>query len=310
MKLVGMDIGELRGWAALMDKAMIASLVATIVAVAALGITTWLSYRFSGAVRAHEQAAFDRYKGIEGHSAELERDVATARERMSTLEQEVTAARERTAMLEREASAARDRATAYGQAAREANERASRADRETAAAGEKERAAQLDAAEIRQRLDELGKRVREATAVAPSQVTTTEAAPPVQAEPSSPAVASLRKYAGTRAAIFVVDQVADAPAAAAAISATLGDAGWATGTWKWSGVAGIFGVVVLVRQGSDPATDEAASALAEALRGAGFSATKADWPAEWHRFRGMLDGPQTPGPTDGSIRIVVGTKPR
>jgi len=309
MKLVGMDIGELRGWAAFMDKAMIASLIATIVAVAALGITTWLSYRLSGAVRAHEQAAFDRYKGMEGQSAQLERDVATARERMSTLEQEVTAARERAATLEQEASAARERAETYGQAARDANERAVRADRDIAAASAKERAAQLDAEEIRQRLAELGKRVREATERGPDQAApaSVAASPPKEA---SPIVAGLRKYAGTRAAVFVVDQVADAPAAAATISAYLGDAGWASQTWKWSGVAGIFGVVVLVKQGSDPATDEAASALAEALRAAGFSATKADWPAEWHRFRGMLDGPQTPGPTEGAIRIVVGTKPR
>ena len=136
--LMSMDINDLRGWAAFMDKAVIASLVATIVAVAALGITTWLSFRFSGAVRAQEQAFFDRYKGMEGHSVQLERDVGTARERVSTLEQEVamargrmaaleqqvTAARERAATLEQEASAARERAETYGQAAHEANERA------------------------------------------------------------------------------------------------------------------------------------------------------------------------------------------
>ena len=51
-KLVSMDIDQLRGWAAFMDRAMIVSLIATIMAVAALGITTWLSLRFSGAVRA------------------------------------------------------------------------------------------------------------------------------------------------------------------------------------------------------------------------------------------------------------------
>jgi hypothetical protein len=37
-----------------MDRAMIVSLIATIVAVTALGITTWLSFRFSGALRAHD----------------------------------------------------------------------------------------------------------------------------------------------------------------------------------------------------------------------------------------------------------------
>src|SRR5438128_7520607 len=146
--LVSMDINELRSWAAFMDRAVIASLIATIVAVSALGVTTWLSFRASGAVRAHEQAVFDQYKGMEGHSVQLERDVATARERVSTLEQEVatargraaaleqqvSATRERAATLEQDGSAARERAETYGQAARDANERAPAADRETAPA--------------------------------------------------------------------------------------------------------------------------------------------------------------------------------
>ena len=77
-----------------MDRAVIVSLIATVMAVAALGITTWLSFRFSGAVRAHEHAVLDRYKGMESHSVQLEQDVATARERVSTLEQEVATARQ------------------------------------------------------------------------------------------------------------------------------------------------------------------------------------------------------------------------
>src|SRR5262249_9343328 len=130
--MVDMDINELRGWAAFMDKAAIASLIVTVVAVATLGITTWLSFRFSAAVRAHEQAVFDRYKGMEGQRVStLEQEVATAQGRTAALEQQVTAARERAATLEREASAARERADAYGQAAREANDRVARADRET-----------------------------------------------------------------------------------------------------------------------------------------------------------------------------------
>ena len=153
-----------------MDRAVIASLIATIMAVSALGITTWLSFRASGAVRAHEQAVVDQYKANVGHSAQLERDIATARERASMLEQEVATARERTAALEQqvseaheraatreqEASAARERAETYGQAAREANERATQADREIADATAKERAAELDVEEIRRRLAALG----------------------------------------------------------------------------------------------------------------------------------------------------------
>ena len=79
-KPVNMDIDQLRGWASIMDKAMIASLVATLLAVSALGITTFLSFRYSGAVRAHEQSALDRYRGLESQAAEHEREASAARE--------------------------------------------------------------------------------------------------------------------------------------------------------------------------------------------------------------------------------------
>jgi hypothetical protein len=327
-----MDINQLRGWATFMDRAVIVSLVATIMAVAALGITTWLSFRFSGAVRAHEQAVLDGYKGAEGHSVQLEHDVAAARERMSTLEQEVATARQRSAALEQqvaaarekaaaveqEASAARERAEASGQATRDANERAARADRETAEATAKERALELDAAEIRQRLAELGQQVRKAAEQAPKPAeqatkpaeSPAETATPGGDKPSSLVVESLRRYAGTKVAVFVVDRVTDAPAAGAEISTDLTDAGWEPQTWKWTGVAGIFGVVVLVREGSDPATNEAASTLVEQLRANAFSASKGDWPADWRLYRGTLDGPKAPAPTDAPIRIVIGVKPR
>jgi hypothetical protein len=309
-KLVSMDIDQLRGWAAFMDRAMIVSLIATIMAVAALGITTWLSFKFSGAVRAHEHGVIDRYKGMESHSVQVEQDVAAVRERAAALEQEV--------------STARERAAAFEQAAREANERAAQAARESAAASEKARPPRFDTAEIKQRLADLGKLVREATAraVDPTQGSATETPRPVQGEGTpesavasrdgkpSPIVSSLRKYAGAKAAVFVLDQVSDAPIVGSTISAYLSDAGWAPQTWKWAGVAGILGVVVLIKEGSDPATYEAASTLVEALRSAGFNATKGDWPADWRRFRGALDGPQTPGPTEAPIRIVIGAKPR
>ena len=327
-KLVSMDIDQLRGWATFMDRAMIVSLIATIMAVAALGVTTWLSFRFSGAVRAHEHAVIDRYKGMESHSVQVEQDVAAAGQRAAALEQEVSTARGRAVALEQEASTARERAAAFEQAAREANERAAQAARESAAASEKARTPRFDAAEIKQRLVDLGKLVREATtrAVDPTQGSATETPRPVQGPVQgegipesaaasrdgqpSPIVSSLRKYAGTKAAVFVLDQVSDAPVVGSTISAYLGDAGWAAQTWKWTGVAGILGVVVLIKEGSDPATVEAASTLVEALRSTGFNATKGDWPADWRRFRGALDGPQTPGPTEAPIRIVIGAKPR
>jgi hypothetical protein len=294
-----MDIEQLRGWATFMDRAMIASLIATIVAVAALGITTWLSFRFSGAVRAHEYAAIHRYKVEMGkHAAELEQEVSRARERTLELEQ----------------------------AASSADARAAQAARETAAAAEKARTAEIDAEEVRKRVAELGKQVREAAARAPDpapapavapetppparqEVAPESAAPSREAEPS-PIVASLKKYAGTKAAVYVLDEAPDAPAVAATISGTLSDAGWAPLTWTWTGVGGIVGVVVLIKDGSDPATDEAASAILEALRTAGYNAAKGNWPADWRRFRGTLNGPQSPGPTEAPIRIVVGARAR
>ena len=47
-KPVNMDIDQLRGWASIMDRAMIVSLVVTILAGSALGITTFLAFRYSG----------------------------------------------------------------------------------------------------------------------------------------------------------------------------------------------------------------------------------------------------------------------
>jgi hypothetical protein len=50
-KLVSMDIDQLRAWVAFMDRAMMVSLIATIMAVAALGVTTWLSFPLRAANR-------------------------------------------------------------------------------------------------------------------------------------------------------------------------------------------------------------------------------------------------------------------
>lgn len=337
-KPVNMDIDQLRGWASIMDKAMIASLVATILAVAALGTTTFLSFRYSGAIRAHEQAALDQYKGLESQAAQREQEASAAREQAAALERAIATERDRTAKLEREVSLARDQATALAQeaekarernlaleqAAREATERATQAPRASAAPAETARAPLFDAAEIRRRLADLGKLVKDATTRTPEPVMEPpvkepvaekppEATPPVAAVPAvplSPFATSLQRFSGTQAAIFVLGQITDAPAIGTTLSTDLGQAGWLPQTWTWGGVAGIFGVVVLVRDGSDPAVHEAAAALVEALGKAGFNASKGDWPANWGRFRGTLNGPQTPSPTDAAIRIVVGEKAR
>lgn len=298
-KPVNMDIEQLRGWATFMDRAMVVSLVATVLGVTALATTTWLSIRIGGDVRAHEQAAFDRYKAEMGkHAVELEQKVATARER--TLE------------LER--------------AAADANARAVQAARESATSREQARSAEIDAEEVRKRVAELGKLVREAKASAPDSTQAMGAETPqskaevapesaaasqeVPPSPTLPIVASLRKYAGTKAAVYVLDDAPDASAVGATISGYLSDAGWVPLTWTWTGVGGIVGVVVLIKDGSDQATNEAASAAVDALRLAGFNAAKGDWPADWRRFRGTLNGPQSPGPTEAPIRIVIGAKAR
>jgi hypothetical protein len=270
------------------------------------------------------------------HAVELEQKVSTARERATELEQKAAAARERALELEQKMSTAQGRTTELEQAAAEANARAAQAARESATSREQARSAEIDAEEVRKRVAELAKLVKEAGARPPAPeptqapavetpqpreeaapqtaVAAPEArpAPPSPASPPSPIVESLRKYAGTKAAVYVIGEVQDAPPVGATISGILGEAGWAPATWTWSGVGGIFGVVVLIKDGSDPATNEAAAALVEALRTAGFNAAKGDWPtgAGWGRFRGMLNGPQTPGPTEASIRIVVGAKAR
>jgi hypothetical protein len=298
-KLVTMDIEQLRGWATFMDRAVVASLIATLVAGAALGITTWLSFRFSGAVFAHEYAAIHLYKVEVGqHIADLKKEVSRARER----------------------------AYEFEQAAAEASARAAQAERESATGNEKARTAEVGVEDVRKRIAELLSKAtapnpatRIVAAEPPPPVTKDElasesdtpsaAAPPLPTPPSA-IVASLKKYAGTKAAVYVLDEASDAPAVGAAISGYLGDAGWAPLTWTWTGVSGILGVVVLIKDGNDPVTDEAASAVFDALRSAGFNAAKGNWPADWRRFRGTLNGPQTPGPTEAPIRIVVGSKAR
>src|SRR5262249_54536075 len=148
-------------------------------------------------------------------------------------------------------------------------------------------------------------------AAAPVSAPATREAPPSPTSPPpSPIVASLAKYAGTKAAVWTLDEAADAAAIGATLSGQLGDAGWVPLTWSWAGVGGILGVAVLIKDGSDPATNEAASALVEALRSAGFNAAKANWPADWRRYRGTLNGPPTPDPADAPIRIVIGAKAR
>lgn len=277
-----MEIHQLRGWAELMDKAMIVSLVVAAIAVAALGATTWLSIRYNGAVRAHDNAALGRYKveaadhaaKLEDHAAKLEKEVASATERNAALERTVAEAEER-------ANQARKQAAGLEKAAADAK---------------------IETDEARLALERAKPPSGE-----PNRETSRETS---REAPTSPIVASLARYAGTKAAIFALEEAPDAAEVGSSINALLGEAGWTSSTWKWTGVSGIVGVVVLTKEGRDPATDEAAAAIVGAFRSAGFNTAKADWPADWRRFRGSLVGPQTPNPTDAPIRVVIGARSR
>jgi hypothetical protein len=275
-KLLGMDIHDLRGWAEFIDKAVIASLVVAAIAGLALGVTTWLSIRFNGALRTQQDAAVDRYKvEADRHAAGLEKEAALARDRSAQLEKAVADANQRAATSENDAAQARKRAVELEKTVEDANTRTA----ETRLALESSKAPRANP-----RADPEGQK--------------------------SQMVASLAKFAGAKAAVYVVDEAPDAEAVGSSINAILTDAGWTSLVWKWTGVGGIVGVVVLTKEGIDPATDEAAAGLVGALGSAGFNAAKADWPADWRRYRGTLNGPQAPGPTEAPIRVVIGAKAR
>ena len=162
---------------------MIASLVATLLAVTALGITTFLSFRYGNAVRSHEQAALARYKGIEDEAAQREREAVAARERVATLEREIAATRDRAAMIEQQVAAAREQAAEFEKAAREATERATQAATESKPAPESARAPLFDAAEIRRRFADLGKLVRDATTRPPESMPAPAPGPEAASDP-------------------------------------------------------------------------------------------------------------------------------
>jgi hypothetical protein len=130
--------------------------------------------------------------------------------------------------------------------------------------------------------------------------------PPAGPQP----IGSLQKFAGTKVAIYAVDEVPEAAEVGSWINMLLSEAGLSSSTWKWAGVSGMAGVVVLTKEGVNPSMDQAAVATVDILRSAGFNAVKASWPmdADWRRFRGTLSGPQSPDPTEAPIRVVIGAR--
>jgi hypothetical protein len=305
---MSMDIHRLHGWAEFMDKATVASLVVVVIGVAALVVTSWLSARFSAAVRFEEQAAIERYKDdLARHASELQQDLNASKAQNARLQDAVA----------------------------DADQRATQAIRENATANQRAAALENDAAQAKKRADELEKRVGDAKSrsVEPEKATDArgdakgdakgradgaDEARPAAEDPAKPRaktdpqksqiVTSLSKFAGTKAAVYVVEEAPEATTIGFSINSVLSDAGWASSVWNWTGVSGILGVVVLVRQGSDSSIEAAAATFTDTLRSAGFNAAQGGWPADWRKYRGTLTGPQTPAPTDAPIRIVIGAK--
>jgi hypothetical protein len=277
-----MDIYQLRGWAEFMDKGMLVSLVVAAIAVAALGATTLLSIKYHSALRVQENAVLEQYN-VEAadHAAKSEKESELARADIALLKKNLADVAERAARAEEHAI---DLEKRIG----DTNALSTRAEKETLeskASDPKERAPNRDAAPAPE-----GSRNSDRS--------------------KSSLVESLAKFAGKKAAIYTLGEAPDAAEAGSLINAALTEAGWVSSTWKWTGVSGIVGLVVLTKEGNDRVIDEAAASIVDALRLAGYNAVKADWPADWSKYRGTLIGPELPLPTEAPIRIVIGAKSR
>ena len=278
-----MDIHQLRGWAEFMDKGMLVSLVVAAIAVAALGATTLLSIKYHSALGVQENAVIEQYR-VEAadHAAKSEKESESARAQIALLEKNFADVAERAARAEEHAI---DLEKRIG----DANARSTGAEKETL------ESKALDPKELAPN--------RDAAPAAPE-------GSPNSDRSKSPLVESLAKFAGKKAAIYTLGEAPDAAEAGSLINAALTEAGWASSTWKWTGVSGIVGLVVLTKEGNDRVIDEAAASIVDAFRLAGYNAVKADWPADWSKYRGTLTGPQLPLPTEAPIRIVIGAKSR
>jgi hypothetical protein len=211
-----------------------------------------------------------------------------------------------------------DRATEYtAQVEKEVSslgERSSRLEKDYAKAHEKAEADRTQIARLESALEaavartaNLEKEVATAKAGNDKSLSAVEPLKP----PARPLPAGiLQQFGGTRVAIYTVDEVPEAADVGSSINMLLTEAGLSSSTWKWAGVSGMAGVVVLTKEGVNPSMDQAAVATVDILRSAGFNAVKANWPtdADWRRFRGTLSGPPTPDPTEAPIRVVIGAR--
>jgi len=273
-----MDMLHLRGWVDLLDRATLVALVVATIAIVTAGATTWLSFKYRAAGMP-DIDDFNRSKlEAVNHAKELQNEIDSVRERSAQLERAIVQANERTA-------AAREQIVELESTIESAKAHA--------AAGRKDAGNPEPGSE----------QGRSAGQQAKAPITT-------RGGQQHQTVGSLTKFTGMKAAVYALDEAPDALEAGSSINAMLAEAGWVSSMWKWTGVSGIVGVVVLTKEGIDPSIDQAAATTVEGFRSAGFNAARASWPrdADWRKFRGTLSGPQSPDPTEAPIRIVVGAK--
>lgn len=268
-----MEVHHFRGWAEFADKATIIALTVAALAILAAGAMNWVSHTYNKRLDVHAGETH----GWDAANAELEKKLALLRERSDQLDKALADSDERAA-----------------------------ADRKQIAA--LERAVEATAA----RSAELDKQVAmmKAAAVERSRAQASKEEPNKVDGKHLQLVDSLQKFAGTKAAILSVDDAPDAAKVGSSINDLLTEAGWVSAKWKWAGVSGMTGILVLTKEGIDPSIDQAATATVGVMRSAGFNAIKASWPidADWRRFRGTLSGPDSPAPTEAPIRIVIGAR--
>jgi hypothetical protein len=285
-KVIGMDIHHLREWAEFMDKAMIIALVIAALAAAAVGVTTWLSIKFNGAVRSEENATFDKYKvESDKRAAELEKEAALARERSAHLESGVADANERAAEANRESAKANERAATLEEAAAQAQERAAQLEKGVAEANARAAEAQLALAKFK----------------APRSLD------PRQLAAMKVAVSA---FSGTALDIFIAGTAPDLGSLAQTLSSNLKSSGWQPMVWTWSGIGPVAGAVILFEAGADSRTLAAADALVAALKDTDLPLTREPWPGpKWDEFGGMLNGPEFSAKRS-QLRLVIGSKPQ
>lgn len=123
-------------------------------------------------------------------------------------------------------------------------------------------------------------------------------------------ILALSKFAGTDAAIYVLGEGPEPNGLAASIGDVLTQSHWTILSWNWSGAGAATGIIVLFKPGSAAEIESACDALVTALNSVHIASAKETWPGDWEHFGGMLNGPQSPGPTAAPIRIVIGSKPQ